>query len=78
MLHRHQYCYFSDLTNYPTSNKLSNKSSKQPTNSMEQGPSVKAESHSASQEFHTFYETKRIITMLTTANSCSLTWARLI
>lgn len=56
----------------------SNKSSKQPTNSMAQGPSLKADSHSASQEFHTFYETKRFITVFTTVPSLSLTSARLI
>lgn len=77
MLQGHQYYYFPYLTTQP-SNKSSNKLSKQPTNSTAQGPSLKADSHSASQQFHTFYENKRFITVFTTAHSWSLTWARLI
>ena len=69
--------FLISLTTQP-SNKSSNKSSKQPTSSMAQVPSLKADSHSASQEFHTFYETKKFITVFTTAHSSSLTWARLV
>jgi len=39
---------------------------------MEQGPSSEADSHSASQEIHRIYGTRRFITVFTTARHWSV------